>query len=132
MTTDARFSERLRELRTARGMSLRDLAAQAYIAKSTISDLENGIKAPSPATATALDRALEAGGKLAELVPARPAKPASPATVPRSARLARDVAAYLLESGFAEQVADRVTERLQLAEPRTEHPRGWWPGAAGD
>jgi transcriptional regulator with XRE-family HTH domain len=68
---DPRFGERLRELRLARGLSLRDLAAAAYVAKSTVSELENGKTGPMFDTAQALDRALGAGGELTGMVAER-------------------------------------------------------------
>lgn len=69
---DPRFPTRLRELRQARELSLRDLAAAAYIGKSTLSEIENGHCAPSVETAQHLDRALDAAGELAAMVIAAP------------------------------------------------------------
>lgn len=63
-----RFGDRLRELRQARGMSVRDLAAAAYVSKSTISELENGGTTPMAGTVEALDRALGARGELAAML----------------------------------------------------------------
>lgn len=74
---DPRFPGRLRELRQARGMSLRDLSAAAYLGKSTLSELENGRAGPSVETAAHLDRALGVGGELAGMVHAAP-EPAEP------------------------------------------------------
>lgn len=65
---DPRFGARLRQLRTSRRMSVRDLAKRAYVSRSHISDLENGLKIPSIDTASALDTALDAEGELAGLV----------------------------------------------------------------
>ncbi|MQA26545.1 MAG: helix-turn-helix domain-containing protein [Micromonosporaceae bacterium] len=65
---DQRFAAALRRLRKEQGMSLRELAGRAYVAKSTISELENARKSPAPETAQALDQALRAGGELAGLV----------------------------------------------------------------
>jgi transcriptional regulator with XRE-family HTH domain len=67
-TVDPAFPGRLRSLREAAGMSLRDLAAAAYVAKSTLSELENGKTTPMVDTARALDRALHADGDLAGMV----------------------------------------------------------------
>lgn len=69
---DPRFPGRLRELRQARDLSLRDLAAAAYLGKSTLSELENGRCAPSVETAAHLDHALNAAGELAAMVVAAP------------------------------------------------------------
>jgi transcriptional regulator with XRE-family HTH domain len=65
---DQRFAAKLRQLRIERGLSLRALAGRAYVAKSTISDLENGLKSPTPETARALDAALRADGALVAMV----------------------------------------------------------------
>ena len=70
--TDPAFGARLRHLREQRGMSLRDLSRQAFVAKSTISELENGAKRPSAASAHALDSALGAGGQLEAMVTPAP------------------------------------------------------------
>jgi transcriptional regulator with XRE-family HTH domain len=69
---DPRFPARLRQLRQARGLSLRDLARLTYLAKSTLSELENGRRSPSGGTAHHLDRALDAGGELAAMVTEAP------------------------------------------------------------
>ena len=65
---DPRFGMRLRALREARGLSLRDLEKLAYLAKSQISEYENGRRRPERDKAEFLDRALDAGGQLAALV----------------------------------------------------------------
>lgn len=68
IVVDPRFPARLRALRQARGLSLRELAKVTYFAKSTLSELENGVASPSEDTAQRLDTALEAGGELAAMV----------------------------------------------------------------
>lgn len=73
---DARFPARLRELRRARGLSLRDLAQQAHVSKSHLSELENDVCKPSIELARHLDNVLEAGGELADMVIAPPEPPA--------------------------------------------------------
>lgn len=65
---DPRFPGRLRQLRTAAGLSLRELATAAYVGKSTLSELENGATGPSVEMAGHLDHALGAGGDLARMV----------------------------------------------------------------
>jgi transcriptional regulator with XRE-family HTH domain len=72
---DPRFAATLRRLRGERGLSLRALAAAAYVSKSLLSELENGRKGPSKELAIYLDRALQAGGALAELVTEAPTPP---------------------------------------------------------
>lgn len=65
MTPDpSAFAADLRRLRTARGLSLRDLAATANYGKSYLHDLETGRKPPTAATAARLDDVLAAGGDL--------------------------------------------------------------------
>ncbi|AVT35331.1 helix-turn-helix transcriptional regulator [Plantactinospora sp. BB1] len=70
---DPRFPARLRELRTARGMSLRDLARRAYYGKSHLHDLETSRCRPTVEAARRLDDVLQAGGTLAALVVEAPA-----------------------------------------------------------
>jgi transcriptional regulator with XRE-family HTH domain len=65
---DPRFPARLRELRQVRGLSQRKLAEQAFSSKSELSRLERGTTTPTVETATHLDKALDAGGELAEMV----------------------------------------------------------------
>src|SRR5438034_4574079 len=67
ISVDPSFGRRLRELRTRRRLSLRDLA-EAGISKSYLSELETGRKRATPEIAAALDRILHAGGALAALV----------------------------------------------------------------
>ncbi|MBL7487882.1 helix-turn-helix transcriptional regulator [Frankia sp. AgB1.9] len=62
------FGSALRRLRGP--MSLRELAARAHCGKSYVADLEQGRRHPSRDMALALDRALDAEGRLAAL--ARP------------------------------------------------------------
>lgn len=69
---DPRFADRLRELRADRRLSIRDLAALSFLAKSTVSDLENQTKAPTPETARTLDKALGTGGELTAMVSEAP------------------------------------------------------------
>jgi DNA-binding XRE family transcriptional regulator/tetratricopeptide (TPR) repeat protein len=75
---DPLFPARLRELRQARGLSLRELAQAAYVSKSTLSGLENGRFAPSADMAGHLDRALAADGELARMVTQTPATDPEP------------------------------------------------------
>ncbi|MER6577153.1 helix-turn-helix transcriptional regulator [Nonomuraea sp. NPDC001023] len=63
------FDGALRRLRLDAGMSVRDLARLSNCSKSYISDLEHGRSTPSLAVATALDKALAAGGELVALAP---------------------------------------------------------------
>jgi transcriptional regulator with XRE-family HTH domain len=65
---DARFGARMRELRDARGLSLRALATRALSNKSQLQAFEVGREQPSVATALRIDEALGAGGVLAAMV----------------------------------------------------------------
>lgn len=65
---DPRFPALLRELRAEREWSLRDLAREAVMAKSAISQYENAVRKPTLANAEVLDQALGAEGRLAALV----------------------------------------------------------------
>lgn len=69
---DPSFGARLRELRQARDLSLRQLAAVAYVSKSQLSEYETGRRRPSLDLAETLDQALGAHGELAALVIERP------------------------------------------------------------
>jgi transcriptional regulator with XRE-family HTH domain len=55
----ALFGARLRELRTARGLTQPDIAARVGTSASNISDLERGIKVPTLTTVARLADALE-------------------------------------------------------------------------
>lgn len=61
---DPRFGEKLKQLREARGLSLRALGARAYYGKSYIQQLEQHLKAPTAEVATRLDAAMQANGEL--------------------------------------------------------------------
>jgi transcriptional regulator with XRE-family HTH domain len=65
------FRHRLREFRTAAGLSLRALGQLVSYSHSYLWDLEAGNKLPTPQTAARLDAALAAGGNLATLVTLR-------------------------------------------------------------
>jgi transcriptional regulator with XRE-family HTH domain len=65
VAVDPAFPARLRALRAARGMSLRDFGT---ISRGYVHDLESGRRRPTPEIAVALDDALAANGELARLV----------------------------------------------------------------
>lgn len=65
---DPRFPARLRQLRTARGLSLRDLARLTYLGKSYLHDFETGRRRPTVDHAARLDDALGAAGELSGMV----------------------------------------------------------------
>ncbi|GGN13472.1 transcriptional regulator with XRE-family HTH domain [Actinoplanes campanulatus] len=58
------FAGELRRLRDQRGLSYRQLAALSTVSSSQISDLEKGQRRPTREIAAALDRALDARGRL--------------------------------------------------------------------
>ncbi|MGW4943908.1 helix-turn-helix domain-containing protein [Actinoplanes sp. NPDC004185] len=65
------FGAELQRRRLATGVSLTRFARTVNYSKSHLSKIENGVKLPGPELARICDSALGAGGKLAELVPAR-------------------------------------------------------------
>ena len=71
-TTELSFGQLLHQLREKRELSLAALAAGASVSKGYLSNLEHDIRSPSPEIAEAIDRALDAGGELAELAVPRP------------------------------------------------------------
>jgi transcriptional regulator with XRE-family HTH domain len=59
------FAGELRRLRSQRGLSYRQLAALSVVSSTQISDLEKGRRRPTREVVAALDRALDARGRLA-------------------------------------------------------------------
>lgn len=110
VAVDPRFPAELRRLRATRGLSLRDLAARAYVAKSTISDLENGLKSPTPETARALDDALHASGALATMV-----TEALPSTVQPAGVDDEEEALELVRRAAASDVGSQTLAQLEAA-----------------
>ncbi|MBL0886891.1 helix-turn-helix domain-containing protein [Myceligenerans indicum] len=66
---DPLFGRRLRELREAAGLSLRDMYRLSRVSKSLLSEYENGRRRPSAERVELLDECLDAGGALAGMVP---------------------------------------------------------------
>jgi len=66
------FRARLRELRTAHGLSYERLAKAAYVSKSYLYKVAMGFKAPTVGLASRLDDALDSGGALAVLMARSP------------------------------------------------------------
>ncbi|SES39682.1 NB-ARC domain-containing protein [Lentzea albida] len=71
-TVELTFGQLLHELREGRKLSLSELAAGANVSKGYLSNLEHDIRSPSAEIAEAIDRALDAGGELADLAVPRP------------------------------------------------------------
>lgn len=97
----APFSAVLRELRTARGFSLRGLEAVSHHSKSLIADWENGRKVPALDVAERLDHLLDGGGRLAA------ASTSSARSVPIE-RIASEVTRHYAHQG---PVADEIRRR---------------------
>lgn len=68
---DPRFSQRMRELITERGLSYRRLAAHIYLAKSYVHRIAHGAVPPTIDIARRIDEALGAGGELIALAACR-------------------------------------------------------------
>jgi transcriptional regulator with XRE-family HTH domain len=68
VVVDPLFPRRLRDLRQAAGMSLRELAKASLSSKSHLHDFEMGHKVPSLDTVKRVDQALAAGGELIRMV----------------------------------------------------------------
>ncbi|MFY1674637.1 UTRA domain-containing protein [Plantactinospora sp. WMMB334] len=65
---DLGFARLMRELRQGQGLSFRRLAKIVHYSHTYLWDIETGIKQPTPHVAEALDRGLNANGRLAQLV----------------------------------------------------------------
>jgi GntR family transcriptional regulator len=77
-TVDEQFCDLLRHLRRQRRWSLRRLAEHVNYSHTYVWEIETGRKHPTVEMAGALDRALDAGGQLAELVNNHPARLLAP------------------------------------------------------
>ena len=60
MTAERRLGNRLKEFRTARGLTQTDLAALAGVSRKTINTVENSVFVPSTLLALTLARTLDA------------------------------------------------------------------------
>ncbi|MEV0719587.1 helix-turn-helix domain-containing protein [Asanoa sp. NPDC050611] len=105
------FAELLRRLRVERGLSLRALGAATHRAKSHLHDLETGRKTPTAEVAEHLDRALGAGGRLAELGPAPTPSIVDPTDD-------EEAAVELLQRVEASDVSAETLDRIETAVDR--------------
>lgn len=106
---DPTFGPRLREIRTSRGLSLRQLGALTYISAAQISQWETGRRRPTLDNATILDHALEAGGALAALVTE------TPDDRDAAERIAHAVASpSLIDAGHVEALATQLAMSRHL------------------
>ncbi|WP_189159824.1 helix-turn-helix domain-containing protein [Lentzea pudingi] len=85
------FGRRMRELRDAQKKSLTLLSAESSVSRGYLSNLEHDRSVPSPEVAAAIDDALGASGRLAELVVPKPRSRATrdrvrPAQLPAAVR----------------------------------------------
>ncbi|MET8763063.1 helix-turn-helix domain-containing protein [Lentzea sp. NPDC004782] len=71
-TNGQTFGQRMRKLRDAQKKSLTELSAVARVSRGYLSNLEHDRSVPSPEVAAAIDEALGARGRLAELVVPKP------------------------------------------------------------
>lgn len=112
---DPSFGLRLRELRTSRGWSLRQLASQAFVSKSQISEWETGRRRPTLVLAETLDQALSAGGELAALVVERPTDELAAAAIasPRTID-AEQIAALAGTLAYGRQLDDSLPASVLL------------------
>lgn len=80
------FGTGLRDARTARGLSLTELAARTHYSRAHLANVEHGRRTATTELAEACDSALEAGGELLALIP-RPRQSDSEAAATRPAQL---------------------------------------------
>jgi transcriptional regulator with XRE-family HTH domain len=92
-SVDPSFGQRMREIRQARGWSLRDLQDRVFYVKSHLQGLETGTKRPTLEVARKIDHALAAGGELADMVIESDLTAAEQARLGEAAELLRRVAA---------------------------------------
>jgi transcriptional regulator with XRE-family HTH domain len=124
--TDAaeRFAAELRRLRLDRGLTYRALGERSCYSKSYVDDLEKGRKAPNPAVAANLDKALAAGGRLAAILrpPADDEAEAELEAIELVRRVtASDVSAETL--GRLERAADSMAMAYATTPPEQLFPR---------
>lgn len=113
--------DRLRQLRIARGWSLRRLASLVPCSATHVHDIERGRRIPSPEMLARLDKVLAAGGALAETASRDPA-----ADVAEAAELAERVAASDVSRETLEQLAaavDDLATAYAATPPRLLLPR---------
>jgi transcriptional regulator with XRE-family HTH domain len=110
---DPTFAPLLRELRLARGLSVRGLAAAANFSHTHLGDLEAGRKTPSPEAARHLDSVLASGTQLSTLVTTVEDRPAT-VPAPGPARQAEQLRRRLHEaiaSGMTSEASVEDWER---------------------
>lgn len=103
------FSEALRRLRSARGLTLRELGDLVGYSRKTIWNFENGDRQPHPDTVKMLDRALGAEGYLIHLAAQVAAAPIATAAVP------------LAGHRWCRQDADALADALITEEPTPDN-----------
>ncbi|MFF5263250.1 multiprotein-bridging factor 1 family protein [Actinomadura viridis] len=106
------FSEKLRELMTARGLGLRELARLAPCDSGYLAHMREGRRIPSAKLAERLDQVLDAGGELAALVPARRARRKTPKGKAGASIARRDVLALAGAAGLPRGLSGPVAPEL--------------------
>lgn len=120
------FGERLRELRQAKGLSLRSLADEVDVDFTYLSKIENGKAGylPGADTIRALAVALEADSfellQLADKVPPEMQHVAESASARKFYQRARDVASPADWDALLKVLEERQTERLQKGKRRKQ------------
>ncbi|QSB15259.1 helix-turn-helix transcriptional regulator [Natronosporangium hydrolyticum] len=112
---------RLRELRTTRGWSLRQLAARVPCSATHVHDIERGRRVPSPEMLARLDDVLDAGGALSAEAFRDPA-----ADIAEATELAGRVAASDVSPETLEQLAvavDQLATSYATTQPGLLLPR---------
>ncbi len=106
------FGSELARLMTARRMGVRELARQLPCNPGHISNLRSGKARPSPKLAADIDRALQAGGRLAGLASApRQRRHPVPVIIPADDEIA---ALELARRAEASDVGHHMVERMEL------------------
>ncbi|MFK0191919.1 helix-turn-helix domain-containing protein [Kitasatospora sp. NPDC090308] len=123
----ARIGLRLRELRTARGLSLSELARRAGLGKATLSGLEAGTRNPTLETLYALTTALGLPLSAALQAPEQAAREAATGRALNAGVSGRVLDAVLLER-FEDAAAVSETYRIRIrpggVRRSTPHPPG--------
>jgi GntR family transcriptional regulator len=143
VVVDPRFTALLRELRGERGLSLRQLGVLVNDSHTYLWEIETSRKQPTVPLAAAVDTALDAGGRLAELVTEQPASALSPTLdttgtpidrsrlerLAASTRTARPAADALAEAARWARIASWLYELFVRRRPRLmrQVPRRYSP-----
>ncbi|KDN87357.1 XRE family transcriptional regulator [Kitasatospora cheerisanensis] len=123
----ARIGLRLRELRTARGLSLSELARRSGVGKATLSGLESGLRNPTLETLYALTTALGLPLSSALHEPEAAARDAALGRAAAAAVSGRVLDAVLLER-FEDEAAVSETYRIRIRPGAVQRSAAHPPG----